>query len=140
MIQMKTIALTGLLAGAALLTGCRTAAGTGSLLGAGAGAAIGRAVGNHNGHAGLGTVAGGVVGGLTGYILGNEIDQDREDRRGTRYRGDPRYEPGYDRYDRGGYYSEPAPRYREYYYVEPPRERVIYRERTYYGPECRPCW
>ena len=136
MTKTKTLAFLALVAGGALLPGCRTNAQTGSLFGAGLGAAIGSAVGYHNGNKTAGTLIGGAVGALGGYALGNEVDKDQ---RGYRYEGDPRYEPGYQgggggggyerRYDRGPYRGGCDD-----------RERVIYRERTVYEDDsCPPC-
>src|SRR5689334_1835554 len=128
----KTLAVLSVLGASTLLTGCRTAAQSGSLVGAGLGAALGSAIGYHNGNKTAGTLIGGAIGALGGYAVGNEIDKDQ---RGTHYDGDPRYEPG----SRGERYREPERRY-EVYEAPPERERVIYRETTIYEDDgCRRC-
>ena len=133
----KTLACLALVAGAALLSGCRTNAQAGSLLGAGLGAGIGRAVGYHNGNTTAGMLIGGALGALGGYAFGNEADKEQ---RGYRYEGEPRYDPGYrggDGFHDRGYDQAPE---RVYYYERPRRERVIYRERTIYEDDgCRYC-
>jgi hypothetical protein len=136
MLKTKTLAILALAGGSLVLTGCRTNAQTGSLLGAGLGTALGSAIGYHNGNRNAGMLIGGAVGALGGYAIGNEVDKDQ---RGARYDGDPRYEPGYERYDDGG---RGYVRRRVRYYDDcdaPPRERVIYRERTIYERDCEPC-
>lgn len=136
MTRMKTFAALALVAASALLPGCRTNAGTGSLIGAGLGAGLGSMIGNNNrgghnhGRTAAGALLGAGVGALAGYMIGNEADKEQ---RGTHYEGDPRYEPGYE---------EPRGGERRTYYVQddgPPRERVIYRERTVYEDDCRHC-
>lgn len=126
-ISKRTLALLALCAGSIALTGCQTSAQTGSLLGAGLGSAIGGVIGHQNGHRGAGVLIGAGAGALAGYAVGNEVDKTD---RGTRYEGDPRYEPGY----RG---PPPGRVYRDGGYDD--RERVIYRERTIYEPDdCPP--
>jgi phage tail tape-measure protein len=134
----KSLVCAGLLGATLLLSGCRTSAGTGSLIGALGGAAVGRAIGHHNGNESAGTWIGAAAGALGGYVVGNEIDKDRE---GYRYEGDPRYEPGHAPRERVYYDDDPPV---ERVYVERPRERVIYRERIYVD-DCgrryyRRCW
>lgn len=124
----KTLAVIALAASAVLLPACRTNAGTGSLIGAGLGAVTGGVIGHQNGHRGAGALIGAGAGAIGGYMIGNESDKSQ---RGTRYEGDPRYEPGY----RGGRYGRDDGRY-----YDDGRERVIYRERTVYEDEdCYEC-
>lgn len=128
MIRKKTLAALTLAVAAIALPGCRTNAGTGSLLGAGIGSALGAVIGHHNGHRGAGALIGAGAGALGGYAIGNEMDKAD---RGVRYEGDPRYEPGYRERPREG---------RGYGYDDYPRERVIYRERTVYeDDDCGEC-
>lgn len=123
---MKTLTLVALMGGAVALGGCRTNAGTGTLLGALGGAGLGAALGTHYNHGGQGALIGGAAGAIAGYAIGNEVD--RQDR-GYRYEGDPRYEPRRERVERVYVDDDPPP---ERVYVERPRERVIYRERIIY--------
>ncbi len=127
--DLKTLAVLALAGGSILLTGCRTNAQSGSLIGAGLGSAVGAVIGhNDDGHRGAGALIGAGVGAVAGYAVGNEMDKEQQ---GSRYAGDPRYEPGY-----------VAPRRERVYYVEdaPPPERVIYRERVIYeDDDCRRC-
>jgi hypothetical protein len=130
--KLKAVGLMAVLGGAMLTAGCRTNAGTGTLIGAGLGTAIGGIIGHNNGHGhrGAGELIGAGVGALAGYAIGNEMDKDD---RGYRYEGDPRYDPGY---------RDDGPRVTrrvETYYEDdgPPPERVIYRERRVYeGADC----
>jgi uncharacterized protein YcfJ len=126
---MRTLALLVLCGGSIALTGCQTSAQTGTLLGAGLGSAIGGVIGHQNGHRGAGVLIGAGAGALAGYAVGNEVDKTQK---GTRYEGDPRYEPGYRGPPPGRVYGED---------VYDDRERVIYRERTIYegDPPCPPC-
>lgn len=73
----KPLVLVALLAGGALLPGCRSlgsnaidGAAIGSVLGAGGGYAIG----HHKGNRTNWTLAGAVAGGLVGWIVGDQVD------------------------------------------------------------------
>ena len=135
---MKTntkYAMALLLAGTALLPGCRggpnaaTGALVGGLLGAGGGYAIGHHRGNRTNYA----LAGAAAGALGGYVIGDQIDEADRDRsygpdaRERVYESAPRsYERVYER----------EPRVVERVYVTEPR--VVRRTRVIYRDPC-PC-
>jgi len=68
------------------VSGCTTAAGTGTAVGAGTGAGLGALlggiIGHQSGHTGAGVAIGSVVGGATGagagYVVGSNIDKNRQ--------------------------------------------------------------
>jgi YmgG-like glycine-zipper protein len=126
MLTTKTLAILTLAAAALGSAGCRTNAQTGALLGTGIGSGIGAIIGHQNDHRGAGALIGAGAGALAGYAIGNEMDKAQH---GTRWEGDPRYEPG-----------TSAPRYAPApVYPDEGGERVIYRERTVYESDCPPC-
>ena len=123
MLNTKTLAILTLAAAALSSAGCRTSAQTGALLGTGVGAGLGAIIGHQSGHRGAGTLIGAGAGALAGYAVGNEVDKSQQ---GTRYEGDPRYDPHVTRYSNGPAYQGGG-------------ERVIWRERTVYESDCPPC-
>jgi hypothetical protein len=124
--KTRTLAILTLAAATLGAAGCKTNAQTGALLGTGIGSGIGAIIGHQNDHRGAGALIGAGAGALAGYAIGNEMDKSQQ---GTRYAGDPRYEPGY-----SAPRHEPAPVYRD-----EGGERVIWRERTVYESDCPPC-
>jgi len=88
--RMSVVRLTLFLAlsvaAAAVLSGCSTAAGTGTLIGGGTGTALGGLlggiIGHQSGHTGAGVAIGSVVGGATGagagYAIGANVDKNRK--------------------------------------------------------------
>ena len=73
---IAVVGIVGVLSSSASLTGCRTAAGTGTIIGG----AVGAIVGNNSR---IGTIGGALVGAIAGGILGRIVDYDRD--RGHRY-------------------------------------------------------
>jgi outer membrane protein OmpA-like peptidoglycan-associated protein len=75
--------LSGVLAGALLLSlaGCASMSKTekGALIGAGAGAAVGAAIGDAAGNTAAGAIIGAVVGGAAGAYIGNYMDKQAEE-------------------------------------------------------------
>ena len=128
MLKTKTLAILTLAAATLSAAGCRTNAQTGALLGTGLGSAVGAVIGHQTGHRGYGALIGAGAGAAAGYAVGNEMDKAQH---GTRWEGDPRYDPGYSTPPR----YAPAP----VYTGDCGGERVIYRERTVYESDCPPC-
>lgn len=124
MLNPRTLAMMTLAAAALGAAGCRTNAQTGALLGTGVGAGLGAIIGHQSGHRGAGTLIGAGAGALAGYAVGNEVDKSQQ---GTRYEGDPRYDPHVTRWSNGPAYPDAG------------GERVIWRERTVYESDCPPC-
>jgi hypothetical protein len=124
MLTTKTLAILTLAAAVLGAAGCRSNAQTGALFGTGLGAGIGAIIGHQNEHRGAGTLIGAGAGALAGYAIGNEMDKSQQ---GTRYEGDPRYDPSVTRYSNGPAYRDGG------------GERVIWRERTIYESDCPPC-
>lgn len=79
-ISKPRLAVLVLVAGAALLPGCRSSgprAQDGALIGGALGAIGGYAIGNHNGSRTNGTLIGAAAGGLFGWLIGDQADHDR---------------------------------------------------------------
>ena len=121
--KTRTLAILTLAAATLGAAGCKTNAQTGALLGTGIGSGIGAIIGHQNDHRGAGALIGAGAGALAGYAIGNEMDKSQQ---GTRYEGDPRYDPNVTRYSNGPAYESGG-------------ERVIWRERTVYESDGHPC-